>query len=111
MSGRIYDLVVRRFLAVLYPPFEYEQTSSHGRTWAVKHLLPAERCAEAVLERRLRGAEDRMGRDDRRRMRRGRMEQAWNDAPRSFRMSRRATALPQLYGHDDGGEDEAAGAV
>ena len=24
---RIYDLVVRRFLAVLYPPFEYEQTS------------------------------------------------------------------------------------
>ena len=24
---RIYDLVVRRFLAVMYPPFEYEQTS------------------------------------------------------------------------------------
>src|SRR5699024_3861725 len=24
---RIYDLVVRSFLAVLYPPFEYEQTS------------------------------------------------------------------------------------
>ena len=24
---KIYDLVVRRFLAVLYPPFEYEQTS------------------------------------------------------------------------------------
>ena len=24
---RIYDLVVRRFLAVLYPPFEYEQTA------------------------------------------------------------------------------------
>ena len=24
---RIYDLVVRRFLSVLYPPFEYEQTS------------------------------------------------------------------------------------
>ncbi len=23
---RVYDLVVRRFLAVLYPPFEYEQT-------------------------------------------------------------------------------------
>ena len=23
---RIYDLVVRRFLAVLYPPFEYQQT-------------------------------------------------------------------------------------
>ena len=23
---RIYDLVVRRFLAVLYPPCEYEQT-------------------------------------------------------------------------------------
>lgn len=23
---KIYDLVVRRFLAVLYPPFEYEQT-------------------------------------------------------------------------------------
>ena len=27
---RIYDLVVRRFLAVLYPPFEYEQTTMHG---------------------------------------------------------------------------------
>ena len=24
---RIYDLVVRRFLAVMYPPFEYEQTT------------------------------------------------------------------------------------
>ena len=24
---RIYDLVVRRFLAVLYPPFEYDETS------------------------------------------------------------------------------------
>ena len=23
---KIYDLVVRRFIAVLYPPFEYEQT-------------------------------------------------------------------------------------
>lgn len=27
---RIYDLVVRRFLAVLCPPFEYEQTTMHG---------------------------------------------------------------------------------
>ncbi len=27
---RIYDLVVRRFLAVLYPPFEYEQTTMKG---------------------------------------------------------------------------------
>ena len=27
---RIYDLVVRRFLAVLYPPFEYEQTTMRG---------------------------------------------------------------------------------
>ena len=26
-NGKIYDLVVRRFLAVLYPPFEYEQTT------------------------------------------------------------------------------------
>ena len=24
---KIYDLVVRRFLSVLYPPFEYEQTT------------------------------------------------------------------------------------
>ncbi|MEE0419893.1 MAG: DNA topoisomerase III [Lachnospiraceae bacterium] len=28
---KIYDLVVRRFLAVLYPPFEYEQTTLKGR--------------------------------------------------------------------------------
>lgn len=27
---KIYDLVVRRFLAVLYPPFEYEQTTIKG---------------------------------------------------------------------------------
>ncbi len=27
---RIYDLVVRRFMAVLYPPFEYEQTTMRG---------------------------------------------------------------------------------
>ncbi|KAF1085792.1 DNA topoisomerase 3 [Sporotomaculum syntrophicum] len=27
MERRIYDLVVKRFLAVLYPPFEYEQTT------------------------------------------------------------------------------------
>lgn len=27
---KIYDLVVRRFLAVLYPPFEYEQTTMRG---------------------------------------------------------------------------------
>ena len=44
---RIYDLVVRRFLAVMYPPYEYEQTSltvkigeelftAHGN--AVKHV-------------------------------------------------------------------------
>jgi len=28
---KIYDLVVRRFLAVLYPPFEYEQTTVRAR--------------------------------------------------------------------------------
>lgn len=28
---KIYDLVVRRFLAVLYPPFEYEQTTLKGQ--------------------------------------------------------------------------------
>ena len=27
---KIYDMVVRRFLSVLYPPFEYEQTSMEG---------------------------------------------------------------------------------
>lgn len=27
---KIYDLVVRRFLSVLYPPFEYEQTTLHA---------------------------------------------------------------------------------
>ena len=29
---RIYDLAVRRFLAVLYPPFEYEQTTMYGES-------------------------------------------------------------------------------
>lgn len=37
---KIYDLVVRRFLAVLYPPFEYEQTEVQvdigGETFAAK---------------------------------------------------------------------------
>lgn len=37
---KIYDLVVRRFLAVLYPPFVYEQTTMYaeaaGETFAVK---------------------------------------------------------------------------
>ena len=28
---KIYDLVVRRFLSVLYPPFEYEQTTLLGK--------------------------------------------------------------------------------
>ncbi len=28
---KIYDLVVKRFLAVLYPPFEYEQTTIHTK--------------------------------------------------------------------------------
>ena len=28
---KIYDLVVRRFLSVLYPPFEYEQTTLIGK--------------------------------------------------------------------------------
>ena len=30
---RIYDLVVRRFLAVLYPPFEYDETSPGEAGW------------------------------------------------------------------------------
>ena len=29
---RIYDMVVRRFLSVLYPPFEYEQTAMEGQS-------------------------------------------------------------------------------
>lgn len=37
---KIYDLVVRRFLAVLYPPFEYEQTTMYaeaaGETFTAK---------------------------------------------------------------------------
>lgn len=37
---KIYDLVVRRFLSVLYPPFEYEQTSlkasAEGETFVAK---------------------------------------------------------------------------
>lgn len=37
---KIYDLVVRRFLAVMYPPFEFEQTTIHanigGETFAAR---------------------------------------------------------------------------
>lgn len=40
---KIYDLVVRRFLSVLYPPFEYEQTtlkaSAKGQTFIAKGKL------------------------------------------------------------------------
>ena len=37
---KIYDMVVRRFLSVLYPPFVYEQVSMEGIV-AGELLLPA----------------------------------------------------------------------
>lgn len=51
---KIYDLVVRRFLSVLYPPFEYEQTTLRGRaageTFAAKGKIVKESGWKTVYE-------------------------------------------------------------
>lgn len=51
---KIYDLVVRRFLSVLYPPFEYEQTTLHGMVegeiFAAKGKIVKEMGWKAVYE-------------------------------------------------------------
>lgn len=51
---KIYDLVVRRFLAVLYPPFEYEQTeitvTVAGETLAAKGKIVKSRGWKEVYE-------------------------------------------------------------
>lgn len=51
---KIYDLVVRRFLSVLYPPFEYEQTTLRGRvageTFAAKGKIVKEAGWKTVYE-------------------------------------------------------------
>ncbi len=44
---KIYDLVVRRFISVLYPAFEYEQTTLKAEAKPqVKHLLQKERSSK-----------------------------------------------------------------
>lgn len=40
---KIYDLVVKRFLAVLYPPFEYEQTTIHTKIGEEKFIAKGKR--------------------------------------------------------------------
>ncbi len=51
---KIYDLVVRRFLAVLYPPFEYEQTtmtaSTAGENWVARGKVVTSPGWKAVYE-------------------------------------------------------------
>ena len=51
---KIYDLVVRRFLSVLYPPFEYEQTTlkgtAAGETFAAKGKIVKEAGWKTVYE-------------------------------------------------------------
>lgn len=51
---RIYDLVVRRFLAVLSPPFEYEQTTmtaqAAGETWVARGKVVTSPGWKAVYE-------------------------------------------------------------
>lgn len=51
---RIYDLVVRRFLAVLSPPFEYEQTTmtaqAAGETWVARGKVVTSLGWKAVYE-------------------------------------------------------------
>lgn len=51
---KIYDLVVRRFLSVLYPPFEYEQTTlrgcAAGETFAAKGKIVKETGWKTVYE-------------------------------------------------------------
>ncbi len=53
---RIYDLVIRRFLAVLYPPFVYEQTFMHAsvadETFAAKGKVVKDPGFRAVYEQR-----------------------------------------------------------
>ncbi|MBQ9155268.1 MAG: DNA topoisomerase III, partial [Eubacterium sp.] len=50
---KIFDLVVRRFLAVLYPPYEYEQTtvtiSCQGETFTTKGNVPLQQGYREVL--------------------------------------------------------------
>ena len=57
---KIYDLVVRRFLSVLYPPFEYEQTTLKGKiegqTWVAKGKIVKSQGWKEVYESE--GAED-----------------------------------------------------
>ncbi len=100
---RIYDLVVRRFLAVLYPPVSICRPAS-AWTWAARHLRPAEiscrsragrrftraRTAQAgqavpsSVIRRMRWAEEMAA-------------MAWNGLrPRRFRSCRRAMRSPAL---------------
>lgn len=51
---KIYDLVVRRFFSVLYPPFEYEQTTmkatAAGETFTVKGKIVKQAGWKAVYE-------------------------------------------------------------
>lgn len=59
---RIYDLVVRRFLAVLYPPFEYEQTAltvkAGGETFTARGEIIKSMGWREAYENELRDEED-----------------------------------------------------
>ena len=59
---KIYDLVVRRFLAVLYPPFEYEQTQVTvkvgGETFLASGKVVKAQGWRAVYEEEIYSAED-----------------------------------------------------
>lgn len=59
---KIYDLVVRRFLAVLYPPSEYEQTtieaSIHGETFIARGKVILKSGWKAIYEEEVLEAEE-----------------------------------------------------
>ena len=48
---KIYDMVVRRFLSVLYPPFVYEQVSMEGIVAGELFCCQRESCKKCRMER------------------------------------------------------------
>ena len=52
---KIYDMVVRRFLSVLYPAFEYEQTSMEAEAEGFCFAAGGKTVVSPGMERGLRG--------------------------------------------------------
>ncbi len=63
---KIYDLVVRRFFSVLYPPFEYEQTTmkatAAGETFTAKGKIVKQRVGRRFMRTALQMRKTRISR-------------------------------------------------